>query len=62
MVKERKESNCCTTFSFILMDINMPPGIDGFAACKQIKEISGQEQTKVVACTAMNRSQIEDQL
>ena len=46
-------------FKMIIMDINMP-GIDGFTACKYIKEVVG-DGTKVVAGSANSNTMVEGQ-
>ena len=46
-------------YKLILMDINMPPGIDGSEACKRLRKQYGKElcDTLIVAFTAIPKEQ-----
>lgn len=54
-VKKRASLNK-PMYRLILMDINMPPGIDGSETCKRIRKIFGKDilkDTQIVAFTAI---------
>jgi CheY-like chemotaxis protein len=46
-------------YKLILMDINMPPGIDGSEACRRLRKQFGRElsDTMIVAFTAIPKEQ-----
>ncbi|WP_157686581.1 response regulator [Nonlabens sp. Hel1_33_55] len=53
MVKEN-------TYDIILMDINMPPGMDGFEATSRIREF--QPTIPIIALTAVEQLEIEERM
>ncbi len=47
-------------FELIFMDINMPPGIDGFEAASLIREFD--EETPIIALTAVEQTEMEERI
>ncbi|WP_124980958.1 response regulator [Nonlabens xiamenensis] len=48
------------TYDMVFMDINMPPGIDGFEASRQIREFD--KETPIIALTAVEQREIKQRM
>jgi CheY-like chemotaxis protein len=38
------------------------PGIDGFTACRRIKDLIGKTKTRIVACTAQPMASLNEDI
>lgn len=55
-VKQKLMSPCCKSYSLILMDYYMPPGMNGSEASLKIKQIlKHNHQTSYIACLTSQR-------
>jgi len=52
---KKRITQCKEPYKLILMDINMPPGIDGSEACRILRKHYGKQlaETMIVAFTAI---------
>lgn len=50
-----------TKYDFVLMDVDLGQGIDGFEATRRIREISGYEKTPIIALTTNDYNQVRDE-
>lgn len=56
-VQQSSENN----YDFVLMDIDLGEGIDGFETTRRIREISGYEKTPVIALTTNDYNHVRDE-
>ena len=59
--RERLQSKCCRPYKLILMDIHLGD-MNGYEATTQLRNIFQEEETKVIAVTALQEKFVKDKL
>jgi len=49
------------SYDFVLMDVDLGHGIDGFETTRRVREISGYEKTPIIALTTNDYSHVRDE-
>ena len=49
------------SYDFVLMDVDLGHGIDGFETTRRVREISGYEKTPIIALTTKDYSHVRDE-